>query len=144
MPALPTPPQLARQFEAGRINRAQFQAAMSLHAHELVEEMVEISRNPVAAFLGELRDALAAISEADDFPPASLLWNANVWDIPFHCFLRTMRDPVFRIVRFDLPDGLRRIVVEYGSRRFPGTRREAFHLARTSWGNFEIAGRQRG
>ena len=161
MPAdLPNPLQLAEQFERGVINRRQFQAAMSLHAGEIIDEMIEVSRNPLAAYFEELRNrrvarklvkkhseaeirrALITLSRAENFPPGRFLWNAAHWEIPLHCFLRTARPPVFRIVRFGTRDGLRHLVVEYSTGGTNARRRDAFHLARDDRGGYVIAGRQ--
>ena len=59
-PASPTPRQLFRLLDGGEITREQFRAAMALHAESLIEEMVEVHENPVAAWLETLRNRRAA------------------------------------------------------------------------------------
>ena len=46
----PTPPQLFDEFEAGAITREQLHAGLAWHARELVEEIIEVHENPVAAW----------------------------------------------------------------------------------------------
>jgi hypothetical protein len=159
---LPTPAQLFREFERGRISRAQLHALMSEHAAELIAEMLEARRNPLAAWFDEqlsrqaaarlirrhgeavLREVLATLGELPHFPPARLLWNAAHPDVPLHCFLRTRREPVFRIVGFEAQAGVVNLRIEYG----PAKRREAFResmvLRRTPGGVLVVQARRAG
>ena len=100
---LPTPAQLFREYERGRISRAQLHALMNEHAVELIAEMVEARRNPLVAWFDEqlsrqaaarlirkhgedvLREVLSTLGELSHFPPAQLLWNAGHPDVPLHC-----------------------------------------------------------
>jgi|GEM_PF-1063198 len=153
---LPTPPQLARDFEAGVLSRQQFQAAMSLHASDLLDEVAEARKNPVAAYFemilcrraarrlasrhseAELRRALAALSHIPGYPYASLVWNACHWDVPLACFLRIRKEPVFRILSFGRENGYRKLVIEHGdARRGRGTR-ATFLLEAVGQGNFQV------
>ncbi len=110
---IPTPIEIFRRFERGEIERDEMQALMALNARELIAEMEQDRLNPAAALLelllcrraaskwvrrlgGRLvRDILQALANADDFPPARLLWNASHSDVPLHCFFRIRREPVF-------------------------------------------------
>jgi len=153
---MPTPRQLARDFEAGVLSREQFQAAMSLHANEILEEMAVASRNPLAAYLerlrnqraanrlvkkyseSELRSALVAVSESPDSPMASLLWNAGHWDVPLSCFLRMGVEPVFRIVDFGRESGRRLLIAEFGSAGRGKADRWRWLLERNLRGDFQV------
>lgn len=134
---MPTPRQLFRQFETGQISRAEFQAAMKEHQQELIEEMEEVHRNPVAAFIDEMcnraaafslvrrhgersiREVLDALADLDDFPPAAQLWNALHFHIPLHCFFRTRATPVFRILKLEVKAQMTTITVEYSTAKSP-------------------------
>lgn len=111
-----TPRQLAKRFECGELDRPEFQRLMAEHAREIIEEIEEDYRNPVAAWMEtrlavsavkkllrkqsayRIREVLIALSEAPGFPLAKYLWNAAHPDIPLHCFFRIRREPVFRIL----------------------------------------------
>ncbi len=113
---IPTPTEIFSRFERGEIDRDELQALMALNARELIAEMEEDYRNPVEAWIEQLlsrrlatrmsrkyggrvvREALHALSELRDFPPARHLWNAMHPDVPLHCFFRMRRAPVFRMV----------------------------------------------
>jgi hypothetical protein len=152
---LPPPPLLFRQFQRGEITRPQLHAAMRMHALELIEEMEEIRRNPVAAFIEQLRNrsaaarlakqhgmrnvrrVLSALSEISDFPPAVLLWNALHDDVPLHCFIRTRHEPVFRIVKLQIKPQIARIAIEYGRTARPATTAEVITLRRDRFGEWQ-------
>jgi hypothetical protein len=111
-----TPGQLAARFERGEIDRMEFQALMAIHQRELIKEIDEDHRNPLAAWMESrlarssvrkllkkhsallIREVLAALSEADGFPLAKYIWNATHPDVPLHCFFRIRREPVFHIL----------------------------------------------
>lgn len=135
-------------FERGEIERDELHALMAAHARDLIAEMEEDHRNPGAAWIEGLlarqaagrlalrhggrllREVLAALSEAPDFPPARYLWNADHPDVPLHCFLRMRREPVFRILQLNRREDVIEVKVEHGeSRRGRGTR-ETFILRR--------------
>jgi hypothetical protein len=157
---LPTPAQLFREFERGRISRAQLHALMNEHAVALIAEMLEARRNPVAAWFDEqlsrqaaarlirkhgepvLREVLATLGELPHFPPARLLWNAGHPDVPLHCFLRTRREPVFRIVDFEARPSVVRLRIEYGPARRRDAYRESLVLRRTLGGALVVQARK--
>ncbi len=148
-----TPSQLFRLFEGGGISREELHAAMAEHAESLIEDMEDAKRNPVAAYIdgmvarqaaarlmrrhGEklIRETLAALAEVPDFPPALLLWNAMHRDVPLYCFVRTRREPVFRILKFEQIGAGVRIRVEYGRLRRKYAVREEFSLRRNRDGH---------
>lgn len=114
-----TPPQLFEQFESGEITRAQLHVALAWHARELVEEIIEVHENPVAAWwdtmlakrtadrwvkqhgVWRIRHVLAALSRLDDFEPARFLWQSLHQDVPLHCFFRFRQKPGFRLVKLE-------------------------------------------
>ncbi len=130
---LPTPPELFRQYERGELSREQLQSAMAVHARGLIEEMQEAHKNPIAAYIEQLRnrataarlsgrhggarvrEVLVALGEIPNFPPAQILWNADHEDVPLHCFFRTKHDPVFRVLRLKIKPMEAKVAVEYGS-----------------------------
>ncbi len=154
---LPTPPELFRRFERGELSREQLHAAMALHAHELIDEMVEERKNPVAAYIERLRnraaaarlvrrhgadlvrEVLGALGLLPDFPPVQLLWNATHRDVPLHCFFRSKHEPLFRILKFKPEPGLVRLTVEYGEAAAPV--RETITLVRDRFRRLELADR---
>jgi len=158
--ALLPPNQLFRQFESGRMSRYEFHQAMAVHARELIAEMEEQRRNPVEAFIeyirnrrianrlakrhGEaaVREVFVALAELPDFPPASLLWNAGHRHVPLYCFIRSGKEPLFRVLHIELDGQAAGIDLEY---RFgSGTRmvREVFKLRRGWHGNLFVEARQ--
>lgn len=155
---MPTPPELFRRYESGELSREQFHAAMSIHAKELIDEMVEAKRNPVAAYLEQLRNRAAAsrlsrkhgaslvrevftvLGCLPDFPPAQLLWNASHREVPLFCFIRSKHDPLFRVLKFRHGAERVRLVVEYGDASKPV--RESFSLVRDRFRRLEIEQRQ--
>ena len=105
---------------------------MALHARDLIDEMVETRKNPLASYMERLRnlaavrklkrkygsailrEVLIALGEIPGFPPAQLLWNASHTQIPLHCFIRMRQEPVFRIVKMDVSPMKITVRVEYG------------------------------
>lgn len=153
----PLPPNaLFREFESGRMSRAEFQSAMAEHARELIAEMVEQRQNPLEAFIdfirnrrlaaklarrhGEaaVREVFSALAEAPDFPPANLLWNAHHRHVPLYCFIRDRKAPEFRVLDLRIEQGAAGILVEYGQRGGCGLTREAFKLRRGWHGNLFV------
>lgn len=147
---IPLPPQqLFRQFEAGQISRAELQATFALHQREMIAEIEEMKRNPVAAFVEELlikreaarvrrqygeglaREVFATLAEQPDFPPAILLWNADHRDVPFQCFFRFRREPIFRLISLQNHGMSITVEVEYGSVNRKLATRETFTLHRS-------------
>lgn len=110
---------------------------MAMHARELIDEMVEARRNPVAAYLEQLRnrtaaarlarrhgaalvrETLAALGAVPDFPPAQLLWNATHREVPLHCFFRSRHEPLFRVLKLRNISGKIRLLIEYGESAAP-------------------------
>jgi hypothetical protein len=155
-----TPPQLFREFESGRITRAQLHAALAWHARELIMEMVDDRLHPAAAWVEQalarratarllrrhseqrLRAILAALSEVPGFPPARWLWNAPHAEVPLHCLLRIRREPVFRLRAITNHPGSVEVAVEYGSRRAHAATRERFTLEHSHHGTLRVAARQ--
>jgi hypothetical protein len=158
-PPLP-PNRLFREFESGRMSRAEFQGAMAEHARELIAEMEEQRQNPVEAFVdfirnrrlakklakrhGEaaVREIFMALAEAPEFPPASLLWNANHRHVPLYCFIRDRKAPEFRVLDLQVEQNAAGILVEYGQRFRRGIVREAFKLRRGWHGNLYVEERE--
>lgn len=142
------PNRLFRELESGRMSRQDFHAAMEVHARELISEMEEESRNPIAAFSefirnrrsarklarhhGEavVREVFMALADVEDFAPASLLWNAGHSHVPLYCFLRMRQQPLFRVISMESSPTRVNIAVEYqfGSARHPVC--ETFKLCR--------------
>lgn len=144
------------------MTRAQFQAAMAVHAQAILEEIVEDKRNPVVAKFEQMlsrraaarlekrhgealvREILAGLAEEANFPPACLLWNAVHWDVPLSCFLRMRREPVFRVEKID-ERGQTEVGVEvaYGAAKRGAATREVFVLRRDWEGRLVVAERAR-
>lgn len=140
MPNRPTPPDLFDEFEAGHITRAQLHAGLAWHARELVEEIIEVHENPVAAWWDTLlakrtanrwisrhgtwriRHVLAALSKLPDFPPARFLWQALHADVPVHCFFRLRQRPLFRLTQLSHQRGILKVEVEFDDEEGQSTR----------------------
>lgn len=158
-PAPHTPRQLFRLLDGGEITREQFREAMAQHAESLIEEMVEVHENPVAAWLETLRnrraaaklihrhsepvvrELLLALSEVPDFPLANWLWNADHTRLPLYCFLRSRREPIFRILKITSAPFELTIQVEYGSAAKGQTTREMFIFGRDRFGRLKLQDR---
>jgi hypothetical protein len=156
----PTPPQLFREFESGRITREQLHTAMAEHAKDLIDDIEAARQNPLAAYMDKVlskkvaaklrrrytepvvREVLTALAEIPDFPPANLLWNAGHRDVPLHCFLRPRREPVFRILSLELSIRSIEISIEHGPAKRRDAIRETFTLRRQSGGQLVWESRQ--
>lgn len=158
---VPLPPQkLFRMFHAGEISRAELQLRLAGHQRELIAEIEERRLNPLVAFVedfqvkreaerlrrhcgeGLAREVMVALAEVPDFEPALLIWNANQRDIPFHCFFRFRREPIFRL-RSIKDRGMSVVAeVEYGSADRKLTQHEVFTLHR-SVGNHLVVSKRR-
>ncbi len=154
------PNRLFRELESGRMSRQDFHAAMAVHAQELITEMEEQRRNPLAAFSefirnrrsarklarrhGEavVREVFVTLSEVDDFAPASLLWNAGHRHVPLYCFLRMRHRPLFRVITMESSLVRVDLTVEYqfGAARCPT--REMFILKRDPAGDMRVESRK--
>ncbi len=155
-----SPNKLFSEFESGRMSRQAFHAAMAVHARELIIEMEEARRNPMAAFSefirnrrtasnlarhhGEtvLREVFVALADVPDFAPASLLWNADHRHVPLYCFIRMRHRPLFRVIAMESTLMQVSIEVEYqfGSASRPAC--EIFKLCRDCSGNMVVASRR--
>ena len=151
MAVRPTPPQLFEEFEAGEITRDQLHAGLAWHARELVEEIVEVHENPVAAWWDTMlakrtadrwanrhgiwciRHVLSALSRVPDFEPARFLWQALHSDVPLYCFFRLRRSPVFRLRKLENKNGNLRVEVEYENEAEEVVR-SSFHLEHAAEG----------
>jgi hypothetical protein len=158
-PDLLPPQKLTRLWEDGQLSRQEYHAAMAIHAKLIIEEMVEARDNPVFAYLenllnqhaaaklkkryGEaiLREVMMALAEIPGFPLAMYLWNAGHWHVPLHCFLRSRKEPVFRIrdLRIAGPKVVLRI--EHGSRDPRQVTREEVTLRRNRIGELVVEDR---
>lgn len=132
---------------------------MALHAESLIEEMVEAHENPVAAWLETLRnrraaaklvhrhgepvvrELLLALSEVPEFPLAHWLWNADHTRLPLYCFLRSRREPIFRILKITSAPFELAIEIEYGSAIKGQAAREKFTFARDRFGRLMLQDR---
>lgn len=157
---LRTPPQLFEDYEAGLLTREQLHAAMAFHAEAIIEEIVEASENPLAAWWegllarktaarlaarhGEkrLRAIFLALAEVPDFLPAQWLWNADQPDVPLFCFLRLRKEPLFRITKVNNEAGIVTVGIEYGAAEKKLTTREEFVLAHKRQGGLEVTQRR--
>ena len=156
----PTPRQIFRMYDRGEITREQFRAMLDVHARALIEEMEEVHQNWLAAWMetlsnrrvasrlardhGEplLRELFVALSDVPDFPLASWLWNADRPHLPLHCFLRSRREPVFRVQRVTTEPFRTTLTIEYGSAKKNEATREKFSFERDRFGRFALAGRE--
>lgn len=158
-PQLPTPAQLFRQFEQGRITHEYFRTAMSLHQRLLLEDIEDASRDPGLTWFDEVlnrraarhlekshgeeivRETLVALSEMPDFPPAHHIWNAEHKLVPLYCFFRMKRAPVFRIVKMEVLPQMVGVVVEYGRAKKSECTREEITLRRNRQGELVFVNR---
>ena len=158
--SLPTPPVLFRQFENGEISREELQATMAVHARDLIEDMVEVRQNPMAAYMEKLRnqsairklsrkhgssllrEVLTALGEIPGFPPAHLLWNASHRQMPLHCFVRMRQEPIFRVTKMDVKPMQVTVQVEYGASSKTAMTREVIVLYRDQRFKLELQDRK--
>ncbi|MGE9266921.1 MAG: hypothetical protein ACQKBY_02395 [Verrucomicrobiales bacterium] len=143
-----TPNQLYRRYEAGEMEFDEVVEKINEFALDLIEEMEEERGNPVASYVdrllnkraaaklvkehgeAEVRETLVALSELEDFEPALLLWNADHWDVPLHCFIRLKREPVFRLTKLRVRSREVRAEFEYGAAKRGKATRERVLLKR--------------
>ncbi|MEM6910000.1 MAG: hypothetical protein AAF555_00315 [Verrucomicrobiota bacterium] len=158
-PEIPTPPQLFRQFDEGRIAHEELLAKLREHALLLIEEMEENHAHPLRAFFdaqlarhaaavlrrkhGEpaVREILAALAQLEGFPPAHLLWNAEDRSVPLPTLLRQRQEPVFRILHLEAKAQLASIEVEWGRSSRKHSTRERFELRRDWEGRLRVVRR---
>ena len=161
MARLQTPPKLMQEFEAGVIDRAELHAQMARHARALIAEMEieyahpletmwELLRNRhqaarLSARHGErrVREVLSALSEMEDFSPASLLWNAGHVHVPLHCFVRCKRAPIFRVKKMTSTAVSVTIWIEYNEHDGEEVVKEKIHLLRNRKWVLEVVRREK-
>jgi hypothetical protein len=151
-----SPRQLFQLLDSGRITLDQFRAGMAECAQELISEMEEDRLNPAEALLEQvlcrrtasrltknneetlIREALQALSELEDFPPARWLWNAAHPHIPLHAFFRSRRKPVFRMTHLEALPQLVTVSVEYGTSSSSEITQESIRLRRDRRGRLGL------
>ncbi len=154
-----TPRQLFRLFDNGALSREQLREALNVHALELIDEMEDGHANPQASWLetalnkhqaarlirqhGEpiVREIFLALSELPNFRPAQFLWNADHEHMPLHCFLRSRREPVFKVLRITSAPFLLTVLIEHGKPRKKEITRELFTLERDRTGQLAVVER---
>lgn len=143
-------------FERGEISREQFRTMLNVHAQALIEEMEDVHLNWLAAWMetlrnrrvasrlardhGEplLREVFVALSDLPDFPLGNWLWNADRPHLPLYCFLRSRREPVFRVLKLASAPFEVSISIEYGSVRKSEALREKFIFSRDRFGRLSL------
>lgn len=146
---VPTPQQLFRWLDSGRITREEFRTAMAVHTNELIQEMEQEHANPLVAKINQLlnrreawkwsrkhgealiREILCALMDEERFPPARWLWNAAHPHIPLHCFFRTRGTPLFRFVELHARPQIITLLIEHGGSETLQPTREHFTLRRS-------------
>lgn len=157
--SLPTPAQLFRQLDQGRISSEQFRSMMTLHQRLLLEDIDDSARDPGLSWFDEVlnrraarhlekahgedvvREVLVALSEVPDFPPAHQIWNAGHKLLPLYCFFRTKRGPIFRIVNMEVLPQMVGVVVEYARSKKADCLREEITLRRNRQGELMFVNR---
>lgn len=145
---VPTPQQLFRWLDAGRITREEFREAMAVHAQEIVQEMEQAHANPLVAKFNELmnrreawrwarrhgepliREILCILMDEERFIPAKWLWNAAHPHIPLHCFFRTRGTPLLRFLEMAVQPQAVMLIIEHGGAETLPPVREQFFLRR--------------
>jgi len=145
---VPTPQQLFRWLDSGRITPEEFRAAMAVHAKELIEEMEQGHKNPLVAKFNELmnrreawrwarkhgeivvREILCALMDEERFTPARWLWNAAHPHVPLHCFFRTRGTPVLKFLELTVNPQSVTVLVEHGGSETMAPVKEHFYLRR--------------
>lgn len=145
---VPTPQQLFRWLDSGRITPEEFRQSMAVHAREIIQEMEQAHTNPLVAKFNDLmnrreawkwsrkhgepliREVLCALMDEERFPPARWLWNAAHPHIPLHCFFRTRGTPLLRFVEMNVQPQAVTLVVEHGGSETLPPVREQFMLRR--------------
>ena len=87
-----------------------------------------------------VREVMLALSELPNFPSAKFLWNADHPEMPLHCFLRTRRDPLFRLVKISSAPFTLEAIVEHGTKR--ELIKEMFSLERDRLGQLVVRERR--
>lgn len=152
----PTPRRLFRMLDSREITPEEFREAMAHHVKGLIAEMEEVHQNPVAAWVETLRnrraasrlagehgeflvrEVLVALSDVPDFPLANWLWDADQPTVPLHCFLRSRREPVFRVLKISSAPFILSVTVEHGGIRRGESVRERFGFGRDRFGRLAL------
>jgi hypothetical protein len=143
-------------LDAGAITSEEFRKAMEHHARALIAEMEEVHQNPIVAWLETLknrraakrlakehgeprvREVLVALSDVPGFPLANWLWDADQPTVPLHCFIRSRKEPVFRILKISSAPFVLTVTVEHGSARSGAILRETFVFNRDQFGRLSL------
>lgn len=146
--SLISPNRLLAFYRAGTITRAQWLEGMRQQFQLALDEIEQDRAQPKQALLetwrcrsaarrltrkhteAELREVFMALSEVDDFPPATYLWNADQLYIPLHCFLREKRTPVLRFTKMIIHRLSAKLTIEYGGTKSKDRTRETITLRR--------------
>ncbi|WP_395736811.1 hypothetical protein [Prosthecobacter sp.] len=158
---VPTPQQLFRWLDSGRISREEFRTAMAVHAGELIQEMEQAHANPLVAKFNELmnrreawkwsrrhgevvmREILCALMDEEQFTPARWLWNAAHPHVPLHCFFRTRGTPVLRFEEMTVHPQNASVLIEHGGSETLAPAREKFYFRRNRQGILFVERRER-
>ncbi|MEZ0277114.1 MAG: hypothetical protein ACAH88_19545, partial [Roseimicrobium sp.] len=81
-------------------------------------------------------------SEVPDFPLAHWLWNADHAHLPLYCFLRTRKEPIFRVLKLVSQPWLLMLSVEYGSAEKGQATKEKFTFSRERFGRLKVTKRE--
>jgi hypothetical protein len=154
------PNRLLAWYRSGKITRVQWLEGMRQQFLLALLEIEEDRSDPHRAMLetwrcktaarrllknsseAELREVFVALSEIDDFAPATYLWNADQRDIPLHCFLREKREPVLRFRKMDISRLRAKLIIEYGGRKASQRVRETIVLRRDWRGSLMVESRE--
>jgi len=138
------PKLLVKKWEAGEIDREEFQRLMAQHQQALLEEAEVVLKNPIASYVdgimnkraakklmrqhseAALRELFVALSDLEDFPLSSYLWNAMHWDVPLYCFMRLKRVPIFRVKDLWVKSDRAEMLVEHTDAKKPTKERFIF------------------
>ncbi len=155
----PSPNRLYRWYQEGKITRPQWLEGMRQHFLLALKEISEDRSDPQRALLetwrcknaarrlkkehteAELREVFMSLSELDDFPPATYLWNGDQLDIPLHCFLREKRAPVLRFPKVSIRRLTAEVTIEYGAVKTKDRMRETIYLRRDWRGTMVVESR---
>jgi len=156
---MPSPNRLYKWYQTGQITRPQWLEGMRQHFLLALKEISEDRSDPQRAILetwrcknaarrltrenteAELREVFMSLSELDDFPPSTYLWNADQLDIPLHCFLREKRAPILRFSKMQIRRLTAEITIEYGGVKAKERIRETISLRRDWRGTMIVESR---
>lgn len=159
-PSLIPPNRLLAFYRAGTITRAQWLEGMRQQFQLALAEIEQDRAQPRQALLetwrcrnaarrlkrkhteAELREVFMVLSEVDDFPPATYLWNADQLDIPLHCFLREKRVPIIRFPKIQIHRSSAKLTIEYGGLKSKYRIRETMQLRRDWRGTMIVESRE--